>query len=116
VIVGQLPPVRDSWLAALIASAIGVPMVFAVYALSLRFPGKTIFEINPIVLGRVLGTAVNIILTAFYVHWAGITIRQFSYFLDSAVYFRTPEIVFGILFVTVALVATREGIEFIGRT
>lgn len=116
IIVGQLPPVRDSWLAALIASAIGLPMIFAVYALSVRFPGKTIFEINPLVLGRFLGTVANIILVAFYVHWAGITIRQFSYFLDSAVYLRTPEIVFGVLFIIIALVATREGIEFIGRT
>lgn len=116
VLVGQLPPVRDSWLAAIIASAIALPMIFAVYALSLRFPGKTIFEINPIVLGRFLGTVVNVILVAFYVHWAGITIRQFSFFLDSAVYLRTPEVVFGILFIVVALVATREGIEFIGRT
>lgn len=115
VVAGQLPPQRDSWLAAVIASAIGMPMIFAVYALSRRFPGKTVFEFAPIVFGRFFGTAVNIYLVAFYVHWAGISIRQFSFFLDSAVYLRTPEIVFGIAFLILALVAAREGIEFIGR-
>src|SRR5690625_2035591 len=115
VVVGQLPPQRDSWFAALIASAIGVPMIFAVYALSRRFPGKTVFEFAPTIFGRFFGAAVNIYLVAFYVHWAGISLRQFSFFLDSAVYLRTPEIVFGIAFLILALVAAREGIEFIGR-
>lgn len=115
VVTGMLPPVRDAWLAALIAAIPGFVLAFVSYALVKRLQGQNLFELTTTVLGKFFGTVVNIGLTAYFVHWSTILTREFALFMDSVVYLRTPDIVFVIIFVILAIVGASQQIEFIGR-
>ncbi|MBO8141824.1 MAG: GerAB/ArcD/ProY family transporter [Firmicutes bacterium] len=111
----SLPPVRESWLAVFISALAAGIIVAPVHSLAQRFPEQTVYEISRAVLGRYAGTVFNLLLTAMFVLWAAIAVRGFSLFLVSVVFVRTPQIVFVVCFLILALVGAREGFEFIGR-
>lgn len=112
---GQLPPARESWLAALLAGAVGLGLTFVAYALCNRFEGQTVYEFTRKIWGRFFGTVFTIAMIGYFLFWATATTRQFAMLMSSVVFLRTPEIVFVIAFLILGFVGAGQGIEFIGR-
>lgn len=110
-----LPPVRDAWMASLIAAVPGLLLGLIAYALVKRFAGENLYEFNITILGRFFGTIINIGTIIYCIHWTTIVSRQFSLTLDSVVFLRTPDVVFTIAFLILAIIAASQQIEFIGR-
>lgn len=113
---GSLPPVRDTWLAALIAPIPGFGFAFVVWWLAKRFEGENVFQFTRSIFGRFFGTLINVGLTVYFVHWAALLAREFAVFMASVVFLRTPETVFVIVFLILAIVGASQQIEFVGRT
>lgn len=115
VVTGMLPPTRDAWLAALLSVIPGSLLVFVAYTLVKRFQGQNVYEFIRTIFGRFFGTIISITLIGYFIHWATIITREFSLFMVSVVYLRTPEVVFVIIFVILGFVGASQQIEFIGR-
>lgn len=114
-LIGILPPTRDAWLAVLVAAVPGLLLGLIAYYLVQRFEGETLYEFTHTILGKFFGTVVNIAITAYFIHWTTVTTREFSQFLESVVYLRTPDLVFNIIFILLAFVGASQQIEFVGR-
>lgn len=113
---GMLPPTRDAWLASLLAVVPTFFLCFVAYALVKRFQGENLYEMSRTILGRFFGTVVNVGVIAYFLHWTTVLVREFSLFMDSVVYLRTPDLVFVVIFLILAFVGASQQIEFIGRT
>src|SRR5690606_15012792 len=68
------------------------------------------------IFGRSLGAVINAGLVVYLLYWAAVVTREFSLFMASIVYLRTPEVVFSVVFLILAFVGASQQIEFIGRT
>lgn len=111
-----LPPVRDAWIAALVAWVPGLLLALGAWWLAKRFEGENLYEFTRTIFGRYLGTIVNVGLTWGLINWAIIVTREFAVFMASAVYLRTPELVFVIMFLMLAVIGASQQIEFVART
>lgn len=106
---------RDLWIAMILAVLGSIPL-FLIYAkIHSRYPGKDLFEINEMILGKVLGTLMNVLFLVFvFVNGASI-IRAFSEFFIIVGLPETPPIVFGIFLTLLCSIAVKEGVEVLGR-
>ncbi|MDF9408401.1 endospore germination permease [Pelotomaculum isophthalicicum JI] len=106
---------QDSWISMLLAILLGLLIAWLAVNLSLRFPGKTIFQYPEAILGRWPGKVVALLYIWFYIHINGEIIREYGTFLVSAFMPETPMIVFMILIVGIAAYAVRNGLEVFTR-
>ncbi len=107
---------QDAWLSLLTATLLGLVIAWLVVSLSQRFPGKTLCEYVEDVLGKVLGKIVCLsYIWLFFLYAGSGAVREFSYFLVSALMPETPMVVFSISVVTVAAYAVRNGLEVLCR-
>lgn len=114
-IIGWRPPVRDAWLAVLLAWIPGFLLALLSWWLSKRFEGQNLFQMTHSILGRFFGAIANLALVVYFLYWATLITREFSVFLASVVYLRTPEFVFSILFLILGFVGASLQIEFVAR-
>lgn len=102
---------QDVWLTALIASVWGIMSVLAIVALARRYPGLTLIEYLPLILGKPLGK----ILGALYAFWflavCAAVIAEFSHFLNITIMPNTPLSIFMITIVALCFYAIRSGLE-----
>jgi len=112
----RIPPVRDAWLASLVAWVPGLVLALIAWWLAKRFEGQNVFEFAFSIFGRSLGAVINAGLVVYLLYWAAVVTREFSLFMASIVYLRTPEVVFSVVFLILAFVGASQQIEFIGRT
>ncbi|WP_258012437.1 spore germination protein [Paenibacillus sp. F4] len=80
----------DVWQGLLLASLLGVGVVFINVKLCQIFPGKTFYELNPVIAGKFIGLLINI---AFIVHCTmicSLVCRMMAEFLKGLALERTP--------------------------
>ncbi|OPY61110.1 MAG: Spore germination protein YndE [Pelotomaculum sp. PtaU1.Bin065] len=106
---------QDGWLSILLAVPVGLLIAWLVVNLSLRFPGKTIFQFPEAILGKWPGKAVALLYIWYYINTNSTITQQYSYFLASAYMPETPRIVFELLIVIIAAYAVRNGLEVFTR-
>ncbi|MCR4441285.1 MAG: GerAB/ArcD/ProY family transporter [Peptococcaceae bacterium] len=103
------------WMAALLGGLAAVVFWLAISALLARFPGKSIIEINEIILGPVLGLGLNALILAYLILSSSVFLRQFS---ESVIITALPESPLSsltFLFLITVLVAAYLGLESISR-
>jgi len=93
----------DAWISMLFALGVDLAVAGALYALGRRFPGQTLFQYAPAILGRVPGKVAAIAYIWLFMHAAAISIYIFAagYKL---VLPETPLLVFVLLVVVVSTV------------
>jgi len=107
---------QDAWVSIMIATLAGLLVVRLAVSLSLRFPGKTLVEYAPDILGNFLGKIVGFLYIWLYFLYIGSgAAREFSVFLVSAVMPETPALVFCMAGVAVVAYAARNGLEVLSR-
>ncbi|OPX87159.1 MAG: Spore germination protein YndE [Pelotomaculum sp. PtaB.Bin104] len=115
-----LAPVRvaghDSWMSPVIVTPSAAYLIFVVYQLDKLYPGKTIIEYLPLLLGNILGKAVGLGYVLFFA-WIGATvIKEFTALIfGTGVFTLTPEIIVILLLIIATTYATAHGLEVIGR-
>ncbi len=106
---------QDAWLSVIVATLVGLLIARLVVSLSLRFPGKTLFEYAEEILGRVPGKVVGLLYIWWFLHTNAFILDEFGAFLGITILPDTPFLVFFIAGTFVAAYAVRSGLEVLVR-
>lgn len=107
---------QDAWLCILLAGAGGLAISCLMVNLSLRFPGKTLFEYLEIVLGKVPGKIVSFFYLWFFLHIVTVVVREFGALLTPAFLPETPLIALLVLGMVPVAYMLWQGLEVLART
>jgi spore germination protein KB len=106
---------QDAWLAALLASPVGLVPLALLYLLERQAPGLTLAEHARRALGRALGGALALAWALFLATTLPVVVREFADLVRSEALPRTPEpVVLGLLLLVPTYMA-RQGAEPIAR-
>ena len=106
---------RDSWISVLLGGAMASLPVLALASLGRRFPGKTLVQFMPDILGRYIGIPLAFLYLGYFFLVLVITLRTFIEFIATAFMLDTPPIIFGLAITLVAVYAARSGLEVFSR-
>jgi spore germination protein KB len=106
---------NDAWISGLLGLTLSIPMVLVYARLLTLFPEKGLFEILDLIFGKVFGKIVSQFYIWYSFHLGALVIRNFGEFMNTAAMPETPIIVPMFCLGMVCIVATRSGIEVIGR-
>ncbi|PJI10088.1 MULTISPECIES: GerAB/ArcD/ProY family transporter [Clostridium] len=84
-------------------------------ALSKKFPGKNLIEINDVIYGSYFGKAISILYISYFGYIVAANFRFTADFLSAYLFNRTYTIVFIIIISMVSMYAIKKGIETIAR-
>ena len=107
---------NDAWLASIVGIIMVIPMLHVFSRLLSLFPGKDLFDILNITLGKVIGKIVSTLYCWYAFHLGALVIRNFGEFINIVAMPETPIFVSLFSLGVVCIIAVRLGIEVIGRT
>ncbi|MGE5415362.1 MAG: GerAB/ArcD/ProY family transporter [Acidobacteriota bacterium] len=102
---------QDAWIPPLIAGIWSVLNVMVIFALAKRYPGATIIEYLPMVLGKPLGKFFALLYTLWYFSVSSFALRSFGIFLNVSVMPETPILAFTVTMLLLSFYAIRNGLE-----
>jgi spore germination protein KB len=107
---------QDAWISMVIAGLVGIAITFLATTLSSLYPNQTMIEYSQTILGKWLG---KLMMIPFFLLWysaIGIIVHEFSEFLITALFHKTPMwvIVFTAMILLIFLMY-QGGVEGIGR-
>jgi spore germination protein KB len=105
---------RDSWLSGLIAFPAAAAAILAQISLSRRFPGKTIAQYLPLLLGPA-GRVAALVYSLWYLTVVVFTMRMTTDWLVDALLRETPSWVMGALYLAAVVYAANGGLEVLAR-
>ncbi|OAH57789.1 hypothetical protein AWH48_01860 [Domibacillus aminovorans] len=106
---------KDGWIAVLLAGLFVQGGIALMCLLSSRFPGLTLYDFAPLLVGRIIGTVLTMMYTLFFF---AITCYELSMFLaisSNWAFPRTPHVVFAVLSVAVSVYLVRENVRVMAR-
>ncbi|WP_028551864.1 GerAB/ArcD/ProY family transporter [Paenibacillus sp. UNC451MF] len=105
----------DAWFTYIVPTLYVAIVAYVFYKLSQRFPGKNIFEINKIIMGKAIGLLFNLIIIFHFWLMLIRDVRSFCKFMGTILLPNTPEEI--VLFILVLLIMYfgRTSIEVIAR-
>jgi len=106
---------QDAWLSVVLATLAGLLIAWLVASLSLRFPGKNLFELTEEILGKVPGKVIGLLYIWWFLHTNALIMDEFGGFLCVAIMPDTPHIIFFLVGAIVAGYAVRNGLEVLSR-
>lgn len=107
---------QDGWLSALVFSTLfGLLVAVICTSLGLRFPGRTVIQYSPEILGRFLGKLAGLGYIFFFIHINSIIVREFGDFLTTVFLPDTPIDIFVATLLLLGASAVRNGLEVIAR-
>lgn len=106
---------QDVWLSVIVATLYGLAVGDIIGRLGKRFPGQTVVEYSRDLLGPILGTGIALLYPVLFTYANAFILRQLSEMLVANFYNETPQVVFVIGFLLVAVYMVRHGLEVLGR-
>ncbi len=100
---------NDSWIAVIIGFAASLLVVGVYIALTKRYPGMGLFDINTAVFGQIAGKVVSLFYVFFFISIALLNTRDLGDFVKSSVLTRTPLMIIFIIFTLLCAWAVRKG-------
>src|SRR5690606_1390745 len=100
---------RDMWLSPLVASVSGLVAFSAAYRLHRRFPGETIIQYSPRILGW-FGKGIALLYWVIYIHANSFVIRFYADFVNGVFLPETPQAVVMAGMALLCAAAVRGGI------
>lgn len=108
---------HDGWMSSIIITVSAACLLYILYYLSNEFPGQTLIEYLPLILGKAVGKIVGQGYIVFIIYLTGSVIREaLALFYSTGVFTFTPEIVVVLLLVVGSSYGVAAGIEVIART
>lgn len=112
---GGLSTGQDGWISLLISTVLFLPIILIYCRICSLFPGKDIYEIADLVLGRALGSAVTLLLSVYALNITALVIRNFTEFTTVISLDNTPIIVLILFIGSASLYLVKCGIQTLGR-
>ncbi|HAG09148.1 MAG TPA: spore gernimation protein [Desulfotomaculum sp.] len=106
---------QDAWLSFLVAFTGGVIISLVVINLSLRFPGQTLFEYLPLILGRFPGKIIGFFYVWLFIHFCALVDREYCSHIVAVFMPETPGEVFLIHGTIMAAYIAYCGLEVLAR-
>lgn len=107
---------HDMWLSPIWGSFVGLAVIGISIGLSRLFPGKTIIQASPLIIGRFGGKLIGLAYLFYLPHLTGVIVRQYGEFIGNNALPETPLFVVMGTIVIVCAINVRLGIEVVGRT
>ncbi|WP_085507650.1 GerAB/ArcD/ProY family transporter [Thalassobacillus devorans] len=107
---------QDMWLSPILASLMGVLVIFIALKLHQLYPGHTIIEYSVSIIGKVPGKLLGFIYLYFYLLMNAGGTRIYADFVTGAFFKETPLFVILSTIMLVSSFAVRGGIEVVGRS
>ena len=105
----------DAWFIVVLAGVINALAAVVIVKLNSRFPGKTIAEYGPLIIGKAPGKILLLIFAAYLTMVIAFETRAFTEIVKMFLLFRTPTEVIVLCLLLVAVYIVRGGIECIAR-
>jgi len=106
---------QDLWLSPIWASVTGFIVVYIAYRLHKLYPKETLIQFSERILGKIIGKIIAACYLLYYLHLAGIIIREYGEFVSGTFLHLTPMVVVLGSMVAVSAFAVYGGLEVIGR-
>jgi len=106
---------QDAWIAIIIAYSWAIILLLIFSRILSLYPGKDLFDILQIVMGKFIGKIISILMIWFVFHDGALIMRNLSDFTNTLVFTNTPVIVPMAFFTILLIWGLKEGIEVIGR-
>ena len=106
---------QDAWIAMVIAISWSIILLLMYSRILSLYPGKDLFDILQIVMGKFIGKIISILMILFTFHDGALILRNLSEFTNFLVFPDTPVVVPMLLFVMLLMWSLKEGIEVLGR-
>jgi len=106
---------QDAWISTIIAILCSIILLLMYSRILSLYPGKDLFDIIQIVMGKFIGNIISILMIWYAFHLGALVLRNLSEFTNVLVLTDTPVVV-PMLFFTILLVwSLKLGIEVLGR-
>ena len=106
---------QDAWIAIIIAMTWSIILLLMFSRILSLYPGKDLFDILQILMGKFLGKIISILMIWFAFHDGTLILRNLSEFTNTLVFDDTPVVVPMIFFSILLIWCLKEGIEVLGR-
>lgn len=106
---------QDAWIAIIIAISWASILLLMFSRILSLYPGKDLFDILEILMGKIIGKIISILMIWFAFHLGTLVIRNLSEFTNTLVFPDTPVVLPMIFFAVLLIWALKEGIEVLGR-
>ncbi|MCX7921970.1 MAG: endospore germination permease [Clostridia bacterium] len=106
---------NDAWIAGILGIVMAIPIILVYSRILSLFPGKDLYEILSITLGKILGKVIAVLYIWYAFHLGALVIRNFGEFVNIVAMPETPIFVPMICLGLVGIIAVRSGVEVIGR-
>ena len=106
---------QDAWIAIIIAITWSIILLLMFSRILSLYPGKDLFDILQIVMGKFIGKIISILMIWFAFHLGTLVLRNLSEFTNTIVFADTPVVVPMIFFTIMIIWCLKEGIEVLGR-
>jgi spore germination protein KB len=107
---------NDGWISIGLVMLEALPFLFICVRLLSAFPGKNLFDILELLLGKTLGKVVTLLYTIYTLQLGALILRIFSMFVHSVALPETPDFVTYIMMGALAAWLLRAGLEVMART
>lgn len=106
---------QDGWISIIVAFSWAIILFLMFSRILSLYPGKDLFDITEIVMGKSIGRITNILMIWFAFHLGSLVLRNLSEFTNALVLPDTP-IIIPMFFFTILLIwSIKSGIEVLGR-
>ena len=106
---------QDAWIAIIIAISCSTILLLMFSRILSLYPGKDLFDILQIVVGKLIGKFIGILMIWFAFHLGTLVMRNLSDFTNTLTLTDTPVVLPMLLFSIILIWGLKEGIEVFGR-
>jgi len=106
---------NDAWMAGIVGIVAAIPIVFIYSRIISLFPGRDLFDILNITMGKVAGKIVAFLYIWYSFHLGALVIRNFGEFVNTVALPETPIFVPMFYLGLVSVIAVRSGVEVMAR-
>jgi len=106
---------QDAWIAIIIAISWSIILLLMFCRLLSLYPGKDLFDILQIVMGKWIGKIISLLMILFVFHDGALILRSMSEFTNILVFNDTPTMVPMIFFIILIIWSLKAGIEVLGK-
>ena len=107
---------QDAWIAIIISISWTIILLLMFSKILSLYPGKDLFDILQIILGKFIGKIVSILMIWFAFHTGTLVLRVLSEYTNTLVFPDTPVALPMLFFVILLIWSLKEGIEVLARS
>ena len=106
---------QDSWIAILVAGVLACPLMIIYARIMKLFPGKDIFEIMELTLGKIAGKVLITILILYTQLFTALVLRNFTEFIEVTNFTETPQTPLAFAMIIVVIYMCKSSISTFGK-